>query len=128
MSWLESPRTRAQHLTFLWVSAPKLVRLLFSSSALLFARAQSKQLTKGRFIPFISIPLGFPAGDQSSPLPQGLAEPFAVPLVKAGIACLPPGCRAAAGHSLHRLSWHRKTSLAGENTGGCSCWEKPFCT
>ncbi|KAI1234795.1 hypothetical protein IHE44_0003175 [Lamprotornis superbus] len=41
-------------------------------------------------------------GDQSSPLSERLAEPFAVPCVKAGIACLPPGCRAAAGHSLHR--------------------------
>lgn len=56
--------------------------------ALLFAGAQSKQLAKGRFIPFISICLSFSAGDQSSPLSKGLAEPLAVPHVKAGIACL----------------------------------------
>lgn len=76
----------------------------FPRVALLFAGAQSKQLTKGKFIPFISVPLSFSAGDRSSPLSKGWAEPLAVPHVTAGIACLPPGCGAAAGHSLHRLT------------------------
>lgn len=79
--------------------------------ALLFAGSQSKQLTKRTFIPFIGVPRSFSAGDRSSPLSTGWAEPLAVPQVKAGIACLPPGCEAAAGHGLHRLSSHGRTSL-----------------
>lgn len=55
---------------------------------------------------FISNFLSFSAGDQSSPPSEGLAEAFAVPCVKAGIAC--PSQLGMA------YTWHCQTSPTGD--------------
>lgn len=55
---------------------------------------------------FTSIFLRFSAGDQSSPPSEGLAEAFAVPCVKAGIAC--PSQLGMA------YTWHCQTSPTGD--------------